>query len=127
MAGEQGVDALIALIVAAVENGEVDAVVEQRPQRAVRIAPVILGVVFGREIEGRVGDAIGLGQGRLGRPLGDRAAPAEPQPPVRLQRRLETNREAARRGCLDDRRDAVRYNDEAVHDSASDRGRLARR
>ena len=106
--GEALVDPDVALVIVPVEAGEVDAIVKERPQRAVREAVVVLLVVLAREIRRGRGDAaaLDLPRGDAG-VAGDLAAPPEPQPTRFLERVEQRHRESARAHALLRRGDAV--------------------
>ena len=99
---EQAVDAAVAVDVAAVEVGQVEPVVEHRPQHAVGVAQVVRVVVGLRQVH--------RGQRHVARPLllqrafapvaaaHGAAAPAEPQAPGGRQGGAQCHGQAARSG-----------------------------
>ena len=97
--GLQGVrealaDPDVALVVVAIEAGEVGAVVKERPQGAVREAVVVLLVVLVRQVRGRRGESAAIESlGRDAGAVGDLAAPAEPQPAGLLEGVEQRHRE----------------------------------
>ena len=85
--GEPFVDRLVADACVALVLGQVEAVVEQRPQRRIGIAFVIVGYLCGTEIDGGEGNAVLCGEGGLvRRRLCGFARPAKPQASAALQR-----------------------------------------
>src|SRR3546814_14138843 len=75
------VDAFIAAAELILILGKVDAIMEERPERAVGIAVVIFLDVLRLEVDRRGGDAIGARHGQLaGEMLDLLARPAEPDP-----------------------------------------------
>ena len=116
LAREQAVDTLVAGKEAGREVGQVEPIVQGRPQRLVGIASVVAIVVGLREVDGR--------QLRVARALvvhfaftgctafDDLTAPAEPQPTAASQRLAHRDRQAAGRRLLRVSY-AVRNDDEA--------------
>ena len=116
LAGEFRVDAPIAGVISAVEIDQIDAVMEQRPERRVGEAVVILLVVAFAEIHGGAGKPSALGQlhGLAGN-VDDLAAPAEPDTPGTSQRGKHGDGQTARGGpSFVYRRDPVRNDDDAI-------------
>ena len=111
---EPGVDAAIALEIAALESREVDAKVQERPQAVVAEAVVVAVELVLREVERRHRQAVDLlrMQARAAR-RGRAPAPAEPQPAVLAQGIDQPHRESARGGGPAHGPDAVRHDDEA--------------
>ena len=90
------VDPDVALVVVAVEAGEVGAVVKERPQGTVREAVVVLLVVLVRQVRGGRGEAAAIElPGGDARAVGNLAAPAEPQPAGLLEGVEQRHREPA--------------------------------
>src|SRR6185312_4602121 len=58
--GEEGIDSNIGGEVAPGEVHEIESIMEQRPQRGIGKAAVVAIVIRATEIDGRVGDTIGL-------------------------------------------------------------------
>ena len=96
--GEALVDPLVAAAEAAVIFGEVDPIVEERPQGAVGIAVIIFVDVLLLEVDRRGGDAVVALQVDLaGELVGLLARPAEPDAARFAQRRRERDRKPALR------------------------------
>jgi hypothetical protein len=113
--GEQGIDAAIAGVGLAAVVDQVDAEVQQRPQRAVGEAVVVVGMVLLRQVDRDVADVAGMLLVQLSGSIGvDLAAPAEPQAAGFLECRLQRDGEAAGVGLVRDG-DAVGDDDEAAH------------
>ena len=116
--GEQLVDLAVGHVPVAIEARQVEAVVEQRPQRAVGEAAVVALEGARREVEGDVGDVAGAKDfwHRRGG-LGLLSAPAEPDAAGLAQGGEDADREPARgRGLVArDRRDAIGDDDEPAH------------
>ena len=116
LAGEIRVDAPIAGVGPAVEVDEIDAVMEERPERGVGEAVVVLLVVAFAEVHGGAAEpsALGHAHGLVGSG-GDLAAPAEPDAPGAPQSGEHGDGQTARGGlALVDRRHAVRNDDDTI-------------
>src|SRR5690606_5911800 len=119
--GEHAVDAKEPGCVPPVEIDQIQAVVEQRPERAVGEALIIFRLVALAEVEHRETD-VALGAGlHLRRTVAVRSrttGPSQPEPARLLQRSTECNRQAACAGPLVYRRwYPVRYDDKPAHPS----------
>src|SRR5262249_20099404 len=113
------VHAGVAGAVGALILGEIDAIVEERPQRAVGVAVVVFLDVLFFEIDGGERHPVGALRGELAG-LGRRrvAAPAEPDAGIFAQRRRDRHGEAAlarRAFGAAGGRDAVGDDNEAAH------------
>jgi hypothetical protein len=94
--GEAAVDPRIALAERPVVGGQVDAVVEQRPQGPVGEAVVVLVDVLLLEVDGGDGDALDLAERELAGELRrGPAAPAEPDAGILAQRGRKRHGQAA--------------------------------
>src|SRR5690606_16694976 len=116
--GEALVDPLVAAAETAVIFGEVDPVVEERPERPVGIAVIIFVDVLLLEVDRRGGDAVLAMQVDLaGEFLGLLARPAEPDAAILPERGGEGDRKAALRAGTARlrRRDTVGDDDQAAH------------
>ena len=112
---ERAVDALVPALEIALELGQAEPVVEQRPQRAVRVAVIIFLDVLLRQVDRRGGDAaVGAETDVAG--LARLARPAEPDAVMFAERRGERDGEPALRAALfrAGRLDAVGDDDEAA-------------
>jgi len=128
--GEQLVDPAVAGDRARLETGQVEPVVEHRPEDAVAVDAVVGIVVVAADVDRRQGHRAGLVDVQVafagGAAIDDAAAPAEPQAAGRVQRLAERDCQAAG-GHLARIGHAVRNDDEPVHDlPASIRSRCPR-
>ncbi len=117
--GKAFVDPLIALAGLAFVLSQVEAEMEQRPQRGIGIAVVILVDIAVREVDRRGGDAVVALRGYFALVLlALRARPAEPDALVIAQRRVQRAGKPALRtrgaACLG-HRDPVRDDDEFAY------------
>jgi hypothetical protein len=115
LSGKVFIDSLITGEIPSRELGEVESVVQDRPQDAVRKAVVVLLVVVFGQVRDDIRDAI-LRNGMRARfaPGFDLAAPAEPNTRVSLERRAQRNFKAARMDAVAIRlRHAIRDYDDA--------------
>ena len=112
---EDAVHPLVAALIVALELGQIEPVVEQRPQRRIGIAVVIFLDLLLGEVDRPRGDAaIGLEMELV---VGaDLARPAEPDAAALFQRRGQRDRQPALRGGLlrAGRRHPVRDDDDAA-------------
>ena len=96
--GEAAVHADVSPLVIALELGQVDTVVEERPERAVSEAVVVLVDILRLEVDGGGGDAALLHPVHLaGEGFGGLARPAEPDAAILPKRRQQRDREPADR------------------------------
>ena len=122
--GKPLVGALVAAGEAALVLGQVDAIVEQRPQRAVGIAVVVFLDVLLFEVDRGRGHAVGaLEVDQPGELVGHFARPAEPDPAMGAQRRRERDGQPALRSASG--ADAVGDHHQPAHRIAL-HGRLSR-
>ncbi len=117
------VDAFIAATEFILIFGKVDAVVKERPQRAVGIAVVIFLDIMGFEVDRCGGEAVDAFHRELAGELFDLVSrPAEPYPAAFVQRRAHRDRKPAlrsrRAAALRDRH-AVRDDDQPAHRTVS--------
>ncbi len=122
MVREERVDPQVAREVRSAELGEVDAVVEDRPEHTVGETGVVFLVVRGRQRRHDIGDVVA--DDRRGLDIGivlDLAAPAEPKTRPRFQRGMDRDRQAARRRRMAGLRDgdAVRDDNQSAHQRSS--------
>ena len=126
--GEPGIGPLIPLAVGPFIGGQVDPVMEQRPQRPVGIAVVVFVDILGLQIDQGDGDprAI-LHLQRAGEMFDRLAGPAEPQAVVFPQGRRQGHGQTAGRACggVPGRGHAIGNDDQAAH-RASVHERLSR-
>lgn len=103
----------------AVEFGQVDAVMEERPERAIGEGEIKALIVRALKIDQHAGDpAVMLDDCVPGRVVLDLAAPPEPQRVARSERRLNGGDETARISCRCTA-DAIGHDDQASHDFIS--------
>ncbi|MNZ96173.1 hypothetical protein D3C78_1153550 [compost metagenome] len=95
--GEEFVDPLVAAEIGLVELGEIDPVVQDRPQHAVGEAVVVLLEILRAHVGQHVLHLPALDGGGLRRILGHLPAPAEPQPIALLHGGFHRHREPS--GC----------------------------
>ncbi len=113
MSGEEFIDAKIAAEIAAREFGQVEPVMQDRPQHAVGEAVVKFLVIVLAQIDGGVGDVVGLDDlGGLRIVVRDTPAPAEPKPAAPAQRWPDCDLEPAGARAAIGNANSVRYYDE---------------
>ncbi len=105
--GKHRIDPAIAVIFLAVVARQVDAVMEDRPQRGIGKAPVVLIVIALGQAQGHIGDIADSFTLHAGR-CAHVTIPAEPDPAGLAQRIVDPDRQSAGRYLAGaDRRDAV--------------------
>ena len=125
--GETRVHPEVAPVVEPIVGGVPHPVVEERPERTVGVAVVVLVVVVRGEVDGGDGEAVHLPEGDGARAFAHLPAPAEPQPGMAPEGRVHGDREAALRPAVLPVRHAHPVGDdhEAAH-RAKVQGRLRR-
>ncbi len=117
--GEARVDPLVALTEIAVVFGQIDAVVEQRPERAVGVAVVVFLDILRFEVDRGSGDAVvALHVEVAGELLGFLSGPAEPDAAMFAQGGVERHGEPPLRpggACRLGDGDPVRDDDQSTH------------